>query len=229
MTRGKKTCKILKEIRQQIADKNDIAYITSECTFQGECKGTCPKCEEELRYLENELQKRKQLGKAAIVAGVSLGIAGSFATMPNASIYGQDLMIEKTMQDDTVATTIVIKNVATVEGKMIRMVERFGGIEITISPIFPGGEEARLNYLKENLKYPVSARDSNIQGTVYVSFAVEKDGRISDVKVMRGIGGGCDEEAVRVVKMMPKWKPAEQGGKIIKYEYTLPIEFSLER
>ena len=57
MTRGKQTCKILKEIRQQIADRNDIEYITSECHFQGECKGTCPKCEAELQYLENELSK----------------------------------------------------------------------------------------------------------------------------------------------------------------------------
>jgi len=79
MTRGRRTCKILKEIRQQIADKNDIEYVTSECHFRGECEGTCPKCEEELKYLENELQKRKQLGKAVAIAGISLGIAGTFS------------------------------------------------------------------------------------------------------------------------------------------------------
>ena len=78
MTLGKKTCKILKEIRQQIADRNDIEYITSECHFQGECKGTCPKCEAELQYLENELSKRRQLGKAVAVAGISLGLLGTF-------------------------------------------------------------------------------------------------------------------------------------------------------
>jgi hypothetical protein len=83
MTRGKKTCKILKEIRQQIAEKNDIEYITSECHFQGECQGTCPKCEAELKYLENELQKRRQLGKTAAIAGIatiSLGMAVSMTT-----------------------------------------------------------------------------------------------------------------------------------------------------
>ena len=79
MTRGKRTCKILKEIRQQIAEKNDIEYVTSECHFRGECEGTCPKCEEELQYLENELQKRKQLGKAVAIAGISLGIVGTFS------------------------------------------------------------------------------------------------------------------------------------------------------
>jgi hypothetical protein len=79
MTRGKQTCKILKEIRQQIAEKNDIEFITSECHFQGECSGTCPKCESELAHLENQLKKRSQLGKAATIAGISLGIAGTFA------------------------------------------------------------------------------------------------------------------------------------------------------
>jgi hypothetical protein len=82
MNRGKQTCKILKEIRQQIAEKNDIEFITSECHFQGECQGTCPKCENELAYLENQLKKRSQLGKAATIVGVSLGLAGTFATIP---------------------------------------------------------------------------------------------------------------------------------------------------
>ena len=86
MTRGKKTCKILKEIRQQIADNNNIEYITSECHFQVECKGTCPKCESEVRYLENELNKRRQLGKAVAIAGISLGVVGSFSAC-NDSIF----------------------------------------------------------------------------------------------------------------------------------------------
>jgi hypothetical protein len=90
MTRGKKTCKILKEIRQQIADRNDIEYITSECHFQGECQGTCPKCEAELQYLENELSKRRQLGKVVAVAGISLGIAGSFAAC-NSSVKQENI------------------------------------------------------------------------------------------------------------------------------------------
>jgi len=71
--RGKNTCKILKEIRQRIAEENDIELITSECTYQGDCLGTCPKCEAEVRYLEQELEKRQTLGKAAVVAGLSVG------------------------------------------------------------------------------------------------------------------------------------------------------------
>ena len=71
---GKSKCKILKDIRKQIARDNDIAYVTSECKFQGECSGTCPKCEGELRYLEEELKKRQKAGKAIAVAGIAAAL-----------------------------------------------------------------------------------------------------------------------------------------------------------
>ena len=71
---GKSKCKILKQIRQKIADENDIAYVTSECQYQGECSGTCPKCEAEVRYLEKELEKRRRLGKAIAVAGIAAAL-----------------------------------------------------------------------------------------------------------------------------------------------------------
>lgn len=73
--KGKNKCKILKEIRQKIADENDIPYVTRECTYQGDCKGTCPKCEAELRYLEQELEKRRSLGKTVAVAAVAAGLS----------------------------------------------------------------------------------------------------------------------------------------------------------
>ena len=73
MAKGKQTCKILKDIRKQIAAENDIELITSECTYKGDCLGTCPKCEAEVRYLERELEKRQRLGKVAVIAGLSLG------------------------------------------------------------------------------------------------------------------------------------------------------------
>ena len=85
---GKQKCKILKEIRQRIADENDIPYVTRECTYQGSCKGTCPRCESELRYLEQQLAARQALGKrvtvAALCAGMAFGAAGCapFAPKP---------------------------------------------------------------------------------------------------------------------------------------------------
>jgi len=94
-------------------------------------------------------------------------------------------------------------------------------------PEFPGGDKALREYILNNIKYPEVARTSGITGTVYVQFVVEKDGSISDVKVVRGIGGGCDEEAVRVVKSMPRWKPGKQRGQPVRVYFTLPIEFKL--
>jgi hypothetical protein len=77
MKRGKNTCRILKEIRKQIAEENDIKLVIEECTYQGDCLGTCPKCEAEVRYLERELEKRQRMGKAAVVAGLSVGLLGT--------------------------------------------------------------------------------------------------------------------------------------------------------
>ncbi|NLH53637.1 MAG: energy transducer TonB [Bacteroidales bacterium] len=95
-------------------------------------------------------------------------------------------------------------------------------------PEFPGGEEARIAFLRDNIKYPQMARESGIQGTVYVTFVVETDGRVTAVRVLRGIGGGCDEEAVRVVKAMPRWIPGKQRGKPVRVQFTMPIKFTLQ-
>ena len=92
---GKSKCKILKEIRREIARQNDIAYVTSECRFQGDCTGTCPKCEAELRYLEMELQKRQRAGKAVAVAGIAaalmVGSAGCAWMPPEEDVAAGDV------------------------------------------------------------------------------------------------------------------------------------------
>ena len=94
-------------------------------------------------------------------------------------------------------------------------------------PGFPGGDGARMKYLASNIKYPTLARESGIQGRVFVTFVVETDGRVTDVKILRGIGGGCDEEAVRVIKNMPKWNPGKQRGKSVRVQFNMPILFKL--
>ncbi|MCF6171582.1 MAG: energy transducer TonB [Bacteroidales bacterium] len=95
-------------------------------------------------------------------------------------------------------------------------------------PEFPGGMSELYVFLQKNVKYPPIAKESGIQGRVFVNFVVEKDGSISNVKVLRGIGGGCDEEAIRVVKSMPKWKPGKQRGKPVRVSFNLPIKFTLQ-
>ena len=95
-------------------------------------------------------------------------------------------------------------------------------------PVFPGGEQAMMKFVAENINYPQEAKDKEIAGRVFVSFVVEKDGSVDEVKVMRGIGGGCDEEVVRVVKAMPKWKPGKQDGKPVRVNYMMPFNFKLD-
>jgi len=95
-------------------------------------------------------------------------------------------------------------------------------------PTFPGGEAALYKWLGENLKYPEEAKELGIQGRVFVSFVVEPDGSTSNVVVKRGIGGGCDEEAIRIVKAMPKWGPGKQRGQPVRVQFNLPIKFTLQ-
>lgn len=95
-------------------------------------------------------------------------------------------------------------------------------------PEFPGGRAKLMQYLATHIKYPPYAKEAGIQGRVFINFVVEKDGSITAVKVLRGIGGGCDEEAVRVVKSMPKWKPGMQRGKPVRVSFNLPVKFTLQ-
>jgi len=95
-------------------------------------------------------------------------------------------------------------------------------------PSFPGGDEARIRFLSENIRYPQMARESGIQGTVFVTFVVERDGSVTDVRILRGIGGGCDEEAIRVIKAMPKWNAGKQRGRPVRVQFNMPIRFTLQ-
>lgn len=92
---------------------------------------------------------------------------------------------------------------------------------------FPGGFEAMGKFLGKNMKYPAKARRMDIQGSVFVSFVIDKNGNISDPQIIKGISAECDEEAIRVVKLMPPWKPGKQNGKPVKCRFVLPIKFKL--
>ncbi len=97
-----------------------------------------------------------------------------------------------------------------------------------VEPQFPGGVEALRQYLADNIKYPEKAKKDGVQGKVFVRFTIDADGSIYNVEVARGIGSGCDEEAVRVVKTMPKWSPAIDDGKPVAVSYVIPIIFLLQ-
>ncbi len=95
-------------------------------------------------------------------------------------------------------------------------------------PSYVGGDDARIKFMVENINYPEAALKKGVQGKVFVTFIVRANGSVTDVKVLRGIGSECDEEAVRVIKLMPKWNPGTQSGKPVDVQYNLPIRFALD-
>jgi len=106
------------------------------------------------------------------------------------------------------------------DGEVFKVVEEM--------PQFPGGEKEMFMFIALNLKYPEQAKADGIEGRVISQFVVNEDGSISDIKILRGLGGGCGEEAARVIESFPKWKPGKQRGKAVRVKYVLPFAFKLE-
>ena len=128
---GKNKCKLLKQIRQKIADENDISYVTTECKFQGVCTGTCPKCEAEVRYLEQELDKRKKAGKAVAVAGIA---AAMVVTASGCDLFANNKMGEMPLEGDVEiitepSTEVIVQGSIAVND------------ETTVGTNLPGGPE----------------------------------------------------------------------------------------
>jgi protein TonB len=117
------------------------------------------------------------------------------------------------------AEEIVVKDegVKVFEGEIFKVVEEM--------PEFPGGAAKMMEFIQKNIQYPMTARENGIQGRVFVNFVIEPDGSITNVTAMRGIGGGCDEEAIRVVQSMPNWKPGKQRGVAVRTSFTVSVIF----
>jgi protein TonB len=115
------------------------------------------------------------------------------------------------------------------ENKEIVQEEEKPFVNVEQMPEYPGGQREMQKFIAANLKYPVIASEMGVQGTVVVQFVVGRDGKIGSIKVLRGIGSGCDEEAIRVLQKMPAWSPGRQGGKPVLVYYTLPFKFVLTK
>ncbi len=139
------------------------------------------------------------------------------------NVETKDIEINAEVEQNEVIEEYVAPEVVedeVVEQEIFQIVEEM--------PAFPGGEQKLMEYVGKNIKYPQIARETGIQGRVFIGFVVEPDGSVSNVKLLRGIGGGCDEEAMRVVKSMPKWKPGKQRGKAVRVSYQIPVFFKLQ-
>ncbi|MCQ2303421.1 MAG: hypothetical protein MJZ97_00300 [Bacteroidales bacterium] len=204
MPRGKQTCKILKEIRKQIAAENDIELVVSECTYQGDCLGTCPKCEAEVRYLERELEKRQRLGKAV---AIQIGSNSEFSS--------EDLM-------DKVSATTIRGQVADYYIDYSTYLERFlqvkkhrnlqcmvdtTGYSSFFPPYFWGGEIEMQSFVSENLASVKGLQ--SFSGDMEVAFVVETDGRLSHVRVEKGLEDFLDKNVAAIFRLMPEWVPAK--------------------
>ncbi|MEI6575273.1 MAG: energy transducer TonB [Bacteroidota bacterium] len=101
--------------------------------------------------------------------------------------------------------------------------------EVKTPPQYPGGQDAMMKFMSENIKYPAYCKKSGKQGTVYVSFVVDKNGKVKDVKALKGVYPSLDAEAIRIVKLMPNWKPgSDASGKVVNVAFTLPVSFKLK-
>ena len=201
MSKGRSICNVLKAVRKAVADANGIEYEPRKCDFMGECQGTCPACEAEVRYVEREIAIRRLAGKAVTVAGIAAGALSLTAC-------GNDITDNLGQEQTTVK--------ADTADKMFGLVEE--------QPSFHGGTPALMKYIKENLRYPNS--ENCVTGRVIVQFTIGKDGTVKDPKVVRGIDPELDEEALRLVRNMPKWKPGKQMGESVEVRYTLPVSFT---
>lgn len=251
---GKNICKELKEVRRRIAEENHIPLEIKECTYEGPCRGTCPRCEAEVRYLENSLAHRLKMGKVATVAGLALGLASC-----GGQSVGTDVLLSPTLEDsdhniseepqpevpEGPETRIEVPDVGEIEvvGDVMEINPSqsdeddpdvgsvddgaLAGVIAEDEPEFPGGIEALYKFFQDNIQYPQLALENGIEGRVYVTFVVETDGSITNPRLLRDIGGGCGQEALRVVKMMPKWKPGKQQGKVVRVQFNLPVKFVL--
>ena len=212
MKYGKMICDTLKAIRLDIARANGIEYAPKACAHQGDCPGTCPACESEMRYLEREIARKRSMGKAALVAGVSLALSGLSAAATSVS-PSEAMMSGYSSQSQVCDTT--------------KRAEVFGEIHEQM-PYFRGGERALMEYLQSHINYPPKAVKDSIQGRVIVQLLIERNGEVSEVKVVRSVHELLDNEAVRVCKSMPRFFPGRVRGKAAAMWLTLPITFKLE-
>lgn len=151
---------------------------------------------------EDELKSQDELAKTAVAIG-------SFDVKGNDEAAGEVLKAKE-----------VIAQEAPVEEKVFDVVEQM--------PQFPGGDAALFEYLSTHIKYPTIAEENGVQGRVIVTFVVERDGSITDVKVVKSVDPSLDKEASRVVQGMPKWIPGKQNGAPVRVKYTVPVTFRLQ-
>lgn len=229
MKQGKGTCRILKDIRRQIAEAYDIEYITSECQYKDDCMGACHKSEAEDRYLEQQPKHRRMAGKAITVLGISAGLATLIPQTANGNPAFQDshyVQCDTLIDDSTEVMGKVFNDPETVVGDSIYATTLENWPDSM--PEFPGGMQELIHTLAKKINYPPQQGNFSSAMRVAVRFIIEKDGSITNPEVIRGINPELDKEALRVVNELPAWKPGTVKGVPVRVQYTIPIMFRLQ-
>ncbi|MBR1725086.1 MAG: TonB family protein [Muribaculaceae bacterium] len=239
MKRGKHICETLKGIRSEIARANEIDYTPRECHHEGDCAGTCPACESEMRWLEGQLRLRQSLGKAVTIAGLSLGLASLSSC---SSCTGSDRRLQDQLTSDgteIVCDTNSIDNDGVREGEIVVEIQEDQQIDSNnyiykaadVMAQYPKGEQALKRFIQEKvIAWQKSHPEHNIYGKVVIQCVIEKDGSIGEVKVVRSAVETLDRAAVEIVKELPSFIPAKnKEGKIVRLWYTLFIEFQPQK
>lgn len=247
---GKDVCHYLKEVRRKIAEENNIPFEMPECTFKGECLGTCPKCESEVRYLEQKLTERKSLAKKVAVVGIAAGLSMIGAPQVTAQTDSTRQFMGDVSSGVTLGAVAVRKlpggirsSVEFVESGPTKVVARpFRGNLSTLDygdyeqaeipsspPEFEGGEAALQQFIDDNLQYPEEALQKKIEGAVRLKVYITKQGVIKRVKVIKKLHPLLDAEAERVLSMMPRWFPAMFDGSNVATTREIVVEFKLEK
>ena len=154
-------------------------------------------------------------------------VAPVIRLVDNSTAITQDLVINSEIKPDDIQPDYVAPTAVHMEEEK-SIAEEIPFVVVEKMPEFPGGMNALLEFLAKNTRYPLEAAETGIQGTVYLAFVVEKDGKVSNIKTLRGIGGGCNQEAERVLGLMPKWKPGNQFGKPVRVLFNMPVAFKLQ-
>ena len=236
--KGKSICQYLKSVRRTVAEANNIDLEIPECTFEGECSGTCPRCEEEVRLLERSLKARRMMAQKVAIAGIAVGLSiiGGTAAAQNitptdsvktlntievldampldgkVSWSPQHPVVMKYMRKSMLTPWLVAS-----DGSVVRKCER---------AYFPGGGRACDNYINRNMTYPEDWGPKGCAyGVVVVRFLVNADGHISRVRVVKRVHPLLDKEAKRLVSSMPPWEPTKVKGKKVARYYEISINF----
>ena len=193
-----------KEVKQEKPDDPQIEKIEVE-RVKSSVAFTVPEIKK-----DNEVKEDQEMKSQDDLAETNTAI-GAF------TVEGNDETAEVKHVEEKIAEPEPVKEEET---KVFDVVEQM--------PSFPGGQSALLQYLSSNIKYPVVAEENGVQGRVIVTFVVEKDGSITDVRVVKSVDPSLDKEAQRVVKSMPKWIPGKQNGSAVRVKYTVPVTFRLQ-